>query len=104
TNWLHYKVRSGDTLASLSKKYHTNINSIRRMNQLTSVHLKPGTNLLIPNKSHTRSAEEIEDAKFERQLLAIKNPTINTKSKKTLVANHKSKNINELVLPIYSIL
>jgi membrane-bound lytic murein transglycosylase D len=49
---LHYRVKSGDTLASISRKYRTSVSSIRQMNHLTTASVKPGTNLLIPSSSH----------------------------------------------------
>ncbi|MBV9575566.1 MAG: LysM peptidoglycan-binding domain-containing protein [Gammaproteobacteria bacterium] len=50
-NWLHYKVKSGDTLASISKRFNTTINDVRKMNHLTKANLRPGTHLLIPHQS-----------------------------------------------------
>lgn len=47
-NWLHYKVKSGDTLATISKKFGTSIVDIRKMNDLGKNGVKPGINLLIP--------------------------------------------------------
>lgn len=49
-DWTHYRVKSGDTLASISRKFSVTLASVRKMNHLSSrASLRPGTNLLIPN-------------------------------------------------------
>jgi len=104
-NWLHYRVKSGDTLASISKKYRANVTNIRRMNHLASLKLKPGTTLLIPSQQHTPSAEELEDAQFERELLHIKTPVVtHAKSNKYAALKRRIKATKELAIPIYSVL
>lgn len=53
-NWLHYRVKSGDTIFTIAKKFDTNINELRKMNHLSKNNLlRPGTNLLLPNKEKT---------------------------------------------------
>lgn len=47
-HWDKYKVKSGDTLASLAKKFHSTPLSLRRMNSLSSNNLKPGLQLIVP--------------------------------------------------------
>lgn len=48
-NWVHYRVKSGDTLASISKRFSTSPVDIRKMNHLSRASVHAGTNLLIPN-------------------------------------------------------
>lgn len=47
-HWDRYKVRSGDTLLALAKKFNTTTNVIRRMNSLNSNNIKPGSQLMVP--------------------------------------------------------
>lgn len=50
-NWSHYRVKSGDTLSSISKRFSTTIADIRKMNHLNKPSVRPGTNLLIPRST-----------------------------------------------------
>lgn len=59
-DWIHYRVKSGDTLASVSKKFKTTIAEIRRMNHLTKNTLQPKANLLIPNTNKEQDNPEDE--------------------------------------------
>ena len=45
-----YVVRSGDYLAKISKKYNVTIDSIKRLNNLTSNNIKVGQKLKLPGK------------------------------------------------------
>ncbi|WP_147819134.1 LysM peptidoglycan-binding domain-containing protein [Salidesulfovibrio onnuriiensis] len=44
----NYVVKSGDNLWSISQKFHTSVNTIKRANGLSSGSLKPGMKLYIP--------------------------------------------------------
>jgi membrane-bound lytic murein transglycosylase D len=58
-NWIHYHVKPGDTFASISKKFNTNIAAIKKLNRLGKNNLHRGTDLLIPNVSHTQLASSV---------------------------------------------
>lgn len=49
--WMHYKVRSGDTITSIANKFSTTPVAIRKLNHLSASknNLHHGTNLLIPS-------------------------------------------------------
>lgn len=49
TNYITYKVVSGDSLYSIAKKYNTNVNTIKTLNNLTSNLLSIGQILKIPS-------------------------------------------------------
>lgn len=49
--WIHYKVNSGDSIASISKKFNTTPNAIRKLNQLSKNSLRHGLNILIPTNT-----------------------------------------------------
>jgi membrane-bound lytic murein transglycosylase D len=78
-NWIHYKVKSGDTLASISKKFSTTITSIRQLNHLSKNTLTHATNLLIPihdaNVLPTKPISEILTVKNTDEMLHIKQKT-----------------------------
>jgi membrane-bound lytic murein transglycosylase D len=60
-NWVHYKVKTGDTLLSIAKKFGTPSLDIRKMNHLSKNNLHPGTNLLIPPSGAANEIDEIDD-------------------------------------------
>ncbi len=45
---IHYKVKRGDTVDELARKFHVNANSIRWSNDINSNSLSPGTVIVIP--------------------------------------------------------
>lgn len=49
-NWLHYDVKTGDTLASISKKFNTTPAILRKLNRLTKNSLRKGSEILIPHE------------------------------------------------------
>jgi membrane-bound lytic murein transglycosylase D len=50
-DWIHYRVKTGDTLASISRSHKTTVTALRKMNHLPKAlaKLKRGTTILIPN-------------------------------------------------------
>ncbi len=48
TWWRYHRVESGDTLASVAKKYHTSTSAIAEANSLSDADLKAGAKLIIP--------------------------------------------------------
>lgn len=51
-NWIHYKVKTGDTLPLIAKRFNTTTVAIRKLNHLTKLKLRHGASLLIPNRSN----------------------------------------------------
>lgn len=51
TNVTTYKVKSGDTLYAIAKKYNTTVNAITTLNNLTSNNLSIGQILKIPTST-----------------------------------------------------
>jgi membrane-bound lytic murein transglycosylase D len=58
--WVHYKVKTGDTLASIANKFQTTPKAIRQLNRLTKNTVRHGNHLLIPNASTGMVAEKEE--------------------------------------------
>lgn len=46
--WIHYKVKTGDTLASIATKFQTTPKALRQLNRLSKGPVKHGHHLLIP--------------------------------------------------------
>jgi membrane-bound lytic murein transglycosylase D len=81
-NWLHYRVKSGDTLASISKKFGTTTKDISKMNHLSKAKVHPGTNLLIP-PSGAASVFDMNDDSSSPQELAM--TATSTKIKRSIM-------------------
>lgn len=67
-NWVHYRVKSGDTLASISRRFSTSPMDIRKMNHLTRPSIHAGTNLLIPNPGNGVPAASDPDSTNEEMV------------------------------------
>lgn len=52
-SWEMYQVKPGDNLDNIAVKYHTTVNFIKQLNQLTTNHLKPNQSILIPSTKNT---------------------------------------------------
>ncbi|MBI9081237.1 MAG: LysM peptidoglycan-binding domain-containing protein [Pseudodesulfovibrio sp.] len=69
----NYVIRSGDTLWSISQKFGTTVNTIKRSNGLRSSRLKTGQRLYIPNNSGAATKQAVRDAeKVKTQLVRYK--------------------------------
>ena len=51
--WRNYRVRPGDNLISIAKKFHTNAGLIRRVNNINGSSIKAGASLMIPSSDWT---------------------------------------------------
>ncbi len=52
-SWTKHQVQQGDNLDTIANRYHTTVNLIKQLNQLTSNQIKPNQSILIPS---TRNA------------------------------------------------
>lgn len=77
-NWIHYKVKSGDTLASIASRYDTTTSAIRQLNHIGKHGLSHGNTILVPTA-------QIADADDEPTLpdSPIKTRKIKAQSSKT---------------------
>ncbi|MCB2071184.1 MAG: LysM peptidoglycan-binding domain-containing protein, partial [Ottowia sp.] len=46
--WRHYTVKPGDNLLVIAKKFHTDVASLRRINDLSGSNIRAGSTLMIP--------------------------------------------------------
>jgi membrane-bound lytic murein transglycosylase D len=87
-HWNHYKVRSGDTLLAIAKKFNTTAEMLTNMNSLTSTHVKPGVQLIVPH-SIPDISQKILDS--EKQIITARNkPKPLIKSKPTVMPVEKT--------------
>jgi membrane-bound lytic murein transglycosylase D len=89
-DWVHYKVKSGDTLASISKKFSTTASGIRKMNHLAKNTMRPGTNLLIPHHNDSSMSEEGPGS-------AIMTSNEERKKNEVIVVVRKNRKIEDIV-------
>jgi membrane-bound lytic murein transglycosylase D len=54
-NYKHYKIRTGDTILAIAKKFKTSTSSLREMNQLKNNRVKPGSKIMVPQTTHHES-------------------------------------------------
>lgn len=47
-NWVRHKIKSGDSLLKLAKKYHTSVDVIQQVNELRGNVIRAGDHLMIP--------------------------------------------------------
>jgi membrane-bound lytic murein transglycosylase D len=48
-SWTKHQVKQGDNLDNIATRYHTTVNLIKQLNQLTTNKVKPNQSILIPN-------------------------------------------------------
>jgi membrane-bound lytic murein transglycosylase D len=95
-NWIHYKVKSGDTLATISKKFDTTIGSIRKLNHINKETISAGTNLLIPIKEMTALAiKENKENKINKKT----NEHFEKNFEKTIAQSNSSQPIESYSFP-----
>ena len=65
----NYVVRSGDTLWSISQKFGTTVNTVKRSNGLRTSRLKVGQKLYIPNNSGAATKQAVREAETVKSQL-----------------------------------
>jgi membrane-bound lytic murein transglycosylase D len=61
--WLRHKIRSGETLSHIAKRYRTTVGALKHANELKGSRIRAGHHLLVPvaskdNKSYSLSAQQ----------------------------------------------
>ena len=88
-NWLHYRVKVGDTLASISRKFSTTPDEIAQMNHLSKSTVHSGTNLLIPNNGDNALLAANDETSSESPTQTASSDDSST----TLVASNEEENV-----------
>ena len=52
-SWTKHRVRQGDSLNNIATRYHTTVNLIKQLNQLTTNFIRPNQSILIPSSKNT---------------------------------------------------
>ena len=52
-SWTKHQVKQGDSLNNIATRYHTTVNLIKQLNQLTTNRIKPNQSILIPSSKNT---------------------------------------------------
>jgi membrane-bound lytic murein transglycosylase D len=98
-SWTHYRMKAGDTLASVSRKFKIPVEEIRRFNHIAKANPRRGTNLLIPDDgskiSTVASAPSISAIRFDdpppkRKLKTNSNTIASRVNKKLIEAEIRS--------------
>lgn len=59
-SWTKHQVRQGDSLRNIAVRYHTTVNLIKQLNQLTTNSLRPNQSILIPSTKNTAVVAKVE--------------------------------------------
>lgn len=63
-----HKVRRGETIAKLAKRYGTSVNPIMYVNDLKGMRVKPGTTLIIPVSAKNGKGKEVAEVRTHMEL------------------------------------
>lgn len=75
-SWTKHQVQSGDNLTNIAARYHTTVNLIKELNQLTTNQVAPNQAILIPSTNNTPvAAPKAPDLKkpIERTIIGPRN-------------------------------
>lgn len=96
-NWVHYKTKLGDTLASVAKQFNTTPAKLREVNHLASNNLKPGKRIVIPRTTPAIS-QTIMEAN-QNNFITANNASSNSKEilSKNKISDTSAANVLEHV-------
>ena len=87
-----YKVKRGDTLVKISKKFGVSTQALREANDIQGSAIKPKQILIIPESAKTRKSQSVKLSSY----VVKKGDSIYSISKKTGVSVSQIRNINHL--------
>jgi len=95
-----YRVKRGDTLAKIAKKFHTSVRTLKRLNHLRSSRIRVGQKLIVPTRrSSRRSASWYRKFKPKKSTETI--AFLEKKSQQALSAQIVGKEINPITEVVY---
>jgi len=79
-SWTKHQVKQGDNLDNIATRYHTTVNLIKQVNQLTTNKVKPNQSILIPSSKNTLVIAKKEKTAAiipgEQRIIALRNQRI----------------------------
>lgn len=66
--WQRHKIQRGDNLGSIARRYQTNIQVIRKVNNLKNTNIRAGAFLLIPVSQNTASIQPVSPAGSKKSI------------------------------------
>lgn len=85
--WIHYQVKTHDTLEKIAEKFDTTASEIKKLNHLVKNELHRGLNLIIPNKNASENATLADNDAIDRAT-----PKISARLKQQMQTNNESVN------------
>lgn len=76
-SWVRHRIRSGETLSTIARKYHTSMSVLKSVNKLRGSLIRAGKYLLIPvpqNKAHFYAEKEKSHKRSKRRKVKRYNP------------------------------
>ncbi len=73
-NWTKHYVKQGDSLSNIAARYHTTVNLLKQLNQLTSNRLKNDQSILIPSNKNTTTIAKKNEPPRDLLLDSLKQP------------------------------
>jgi len=75
-NWVHYRIKNGDTLPKIAKRFNTTPSELHEMNPklLAKNHLRPGGNIIIPRYTQNLSKTILDSEQNSIVFAANKKP------------------------------
>ena len=98
--YVNHKIKNGEALSTIARKYHISVQAIVRANRLTSKHnIRAGRTLKIPMRGYTY-VQEMPATTSSRHTLSKKEPIVSYKIKQGdslwLVARRFNTNVSEI--------
>ena len=72
-----YKVKKGDNLHDIAKKYHVSVEEIKEANKLKTIRLMPGDKITVPAKASAKNTEKSPEAKDAKNKKSSNEPAAN---------------------------
>ena len=72
---IHYKIKKGDNLAKIARKYHVSLRELQRENRVSARRMRPGMKIVIPGNKAT--AKKNKTAHDEKEVVPVETPSAN---------------------------
>lgn len=96
-----YRVKRGDTLAKIAKKFHTSVRTLKRLNRLRSSRIRIGQRLIVPSRRRSSHRSASWYRKFKPKKSSETIAFLERKSRQALSAQTVGREINRLTEVVY---